>query len=89
LEPLHVHDQGPEPLTVGVDPSPHRFVVGAEAKLWPFELPHVPLTAVDVGHAKPPAPLSIDMEFPLNERSPPVTLYDQLVVYMPPDKYDP
>ena len=48
LLPAHVHDHGPLPVTVDAVPALQRLVVGALARLVPFEAPHAPLTAVVV-----------------------------------------
>jgi hypothetical protein len=44
-EPAQLHDHGPLPLTADAVPGLQRLVVGALAKLPPFEEPHAPLTA--------------------------------------------
>ena len=45
LTPAHVHDQGPEPVTLEAEPTVQRLVVGVVLTVVPFALPHVPLVA--------------------------------------------
>ena len=51
LLPVHVHDHALLPLTADAVPALQRFVVGALARLAPFEEPHAPLTVVVVATA--------------------------------------
>ncbi|MFA5247031.1 MAG: hypothetical protein WC408_04050 [Candidatus Micrarchaeia archaeon] len=46
LDPLQVQAQGPLPVTLEAVPAVHKFVVGAEGKLAPFDEPQAPLTAL-------------------------------------------
>lgn len=48
LRPAHDHDQGPVPVTAVLVPVVQSPVEGIEEKDRPFDVPHDPLTGVDV-----------------------------------------
>jgi hypothetical protein len=65
LVPSHVQSHVmPASLTGDTVPVRQRLVVGGVAKVWPFALPQVPLTAGETGVTLldvPPAPLPTEL----------------------------
>jgi hypothetical protein len=70
FEPAHVQFHAPEPPTVEAVPAVQRLLVGALVRTAPFDEPHAPLTAEDVGAqhnpvAPPLLPVQLQVHGPL------------------------